>query len=399
MRKMRPRQDLRPIEKGYRFYFQDSYIRCRDLFRADALRLIVNLKKRAGTGKPLVSQIHVPSPTDGDLTIDYCYIPAEKNLNCLVIITSGVHGVEGFTGSAVQRMFMREVFPHLDRKELGILIIHGINPFGFKHQRRVTENNVDLNRNFSLSRKLFSENNRNHGYNRISRFLNPDRRVNGLPLQFVPFMLRALYYRLRLGTNTLVQMILQGQYHLKRGIYFGGHDFEPQKGPLQEILCRMMSPYRKIFIIDLHTGFGRKGGVHLFPNPATDSNVIKHMDCIFSGYKLLDYYDEYYYTINGDFTEFVYTLSGKKKLCIPITFDYGTMDGAILGPVHALFRVIRENQYYNYGVGSRRKALKIRRDFLELFYPSSPEWKEDVLSQSKEMLTLFIKRFTVISSL
>ena len=31
---------------------------------------------------------------------------------------------------------------------LGVVLVHGLNPYGFAHFTRTTENNVDLNRNF-----------------------------------------------------------------------------------------------------------------------------------------------------------------------------------------------------------------------------------------------------------
>ena len=33
-------------------------------------------------------------------------------------------------------------------KDVGVVLVHGLNPYGFAHFTRTTENNVDLNRNF-----------------------------------------------------------------------------------------------------------------------------------------------------------------------------------------------------------------------------------------------------------
>lgn len=51
----------------------------------------------------------------------------------LPIVSSACHGVEGHCGSGVQ---------------VAVLYIHALNPHGFSHSRRVTHENVDLNRNF-----------------------------------------------------------------------------------------------------------------------------------------------------------------------------------------------------------------------------------------------------------
>ena len=90
-------------------------------------------------------------------------------------MSSGIHGIEGFVGSAVQRYFMSEVLHEGVFKTMGLLLIHGVNPFGFKYERRVSENNVDMNRNFDINESLFS--NKNEGYAKVYHFLNPKKKV------------------------------------------------------------------------------------------------------------------------------------------------------------------------------------------------------------------------------
>ncbi len=83
---------------------------------------------------------------DDGLFIDILHLPPNQNTGKLLVISSGVHGVEGYPGSAVQQMFLNELLSSDVISEMGVLIIHGVNPYGFKFQRRVSENNVDLNR-------------------------------------------------------------------------------------------------------------------------------------------------------------------------------------------------------------------------------------------------------------
>lgn len=64
---------------------------------------------------------------------------------------SGVHGVEGFFGSAVQTAALRGIadglLPHLlpGPRDM-VLFVHGVNPFGMAMGRRYNELGVDLNR-------------------------------------------------------------------------------------------------------------------------------------------------------------------------------------------------------------------------------------------------------------
>jgi len=69
----------------------------------------------------------------------------------LLIVISGVHGVEGYCGSAVQTGLLElgplEGAAGKRVRDTAVLYIHAVNPWGFSHSRRVTQENVDLNRN------------------------------------------------------------------------------------------------------------------------------------------------------------------------------------------------------------------------------------------------------------
>ena len=64
----------------------------------------------------------------------------------VLVTISATHGVEGFCGSGVQvaTFAQRQNVP----AGMALVAVHAINPYGFAWLRRVTEDNVDLNRNF-----------------------------------------------------------------------------------------------------------------------------------------------------------------------------------------------------------------------------------------------------------
>ena len=111
----------------------------------------------------------VESKIDTNLTVDWWYIPAQKQTDKLLILNSGLHGIEGYTGSAIQIMFMEQILAESDLDNIGVLFIHGLNPYGFKYHRRVTENNVDLNRNCVVDLEMYSS--KNDGYKKLSPML------------------------------------------------------------------------------------------------------------------------------------------------------------------------------------------------------------------------------------
>src|SRR5688572_10663129 len=79
-----------------------------------------------------------------DLTID-CAELRPRSPERLYVAVSGIHGVEGFAGNAIQCALLSSVLRRLDLERSGVLLVHGLNPFGMHHLRRVNAANVDLN--------------------------------------------------------------------------------------------------------------------------------------------------------------------------------------------------------------------------------------------------------------
>ncbi len=80
-----------------------------------------------------------------DLSIDIAWFGVATPRRVL-LHSSGLHGVEGFAGSAIQLQLMNTL-PTLS-KDSALIIVHVLNPYGMAWLRRFNENNVDLNRNF-----------------------------------------------------------------------------------------------------------------------------------------------------------------------------------------------------------------------------------------------------------
>ena len=137
----------------------------------------------------------------------------------LLIVLSGVHGVEGYCGSAVQTGLLE--LGGLDRllgakaHDTAVLYIHALNPYGFSHSRRVTQENVDLNRNcidFDAPLPV------NAGYAEIHDLLLP---ATWPPAPADDAALAA--YAARVGARGLQRAISLGQYAYADGMFFGGH--------------------------------------------------------------------------------------------------------------------------------------------------------------------------------
>ncbi len=368
------------------FYFQETYGECRRSFRT--LCELARLRHRGVQ----VESLHVKSRKDSDLTIDCCYVPARSRYRNLVIMTSGVHGVEAFAGSAVQQMFIKTILPEMDLTETGVLLIHGINPFGFKYLRRVTENNVDLNRNFYTDQGAFEKRKENRRYRMFHSLMNPDRPARLNMVKRALLQGKTLYYGMRYTTKKIRTAMLQGQYDYENGIYFGGKKFEQQKELLEQLLIRYCRMYMNVMEIDLHTGYGTRGTLHLFPSPISDPLSRRAFDRVFLGYELLR--DDESYEINGDFTVFIGGLIPIDRIYVPITFEYGTSDTqTIIGSLASSSTLILENQAHHFGSISDGDSEAIKKRFLEMFYPSSEKWRISIIQSTAKILPEIITRF------
>jgi hypothetical protein len=366
-------------------YFQESYGDCRKSFLDEAYKIKERYKDVQ------ISALNVESRVDQNLTIDYCYIPAQNSFKRLLILTSAVHGVEGYVGSAVQQMFLKELVKDNGLDDLGVLLIHGINPYGFKYKRRVTENNVDLNRNCSIDNSLY--NSVNEGYNDLNTFLNQNRKVNLASFTNFFFQIDAIQKIIKYSMGTLRQAVLQGQYQHGKGIYFGGKRLEPSIKAVTPLIQQIAQPYDMVFDIDLHTGYGRNGTLHLFPNPLKDEKKKAKIENIFSGISI-DWGDSNdFYTVTGDFATYV-GLVIPEKYYLSMTFEFGTMDTqTTMGAIKALHNVMIENQGVQYGYKSKRDERVVKSRYLEGYYPSSEAWRSKAIDDARQILLQAQKKY------
>ena len=205
----------------------------------------------------------VGSPGD-DLTIDVARLGPEDAPG-LVLLSSGLHGVEAPLGSALQSSWLEGEGPQSLPDGVGVLLLHALNPFGFKFGRRFDAQNIDLNRNFLLPEERYEGS--PSLYPRLDPLLNSPR-APGMRdrLLFIPW---AAWVIVRFGVREAKQAIAVGQYDFPLGLFFGG------KGPsetfriLDAQLPPLIEPARRVVHLDIHTGLGPRGTfVLLVENPA-----------------------------------------------------------------------------------------------------------------------------------
>ncbi len=360
-------------------WFADDYAAARRDFlaRGDAIAARLSGVERFALAVPSRSGLQ-------GLSVDALYVPAQVAPKRLLVISSGVHGVEGPTGSAVMRLFMAEFTSAEALAETGVLFLHTLNPYGFATGRRFTENNVDLNRNASTSDALYRT--VNAGYPLVDAVINPQGPADTGSLANRLFHLRAVALIARHGMRTLRQAVLQGQYQVPRGIYYGGQALEPQLAALAPKLQAILEAYPLSMSLDLHTGYGARGRLHLFFDPPKDPRVRERLEAVFAGQAIDWGSGADFYTVTGDVVGWIGSLR-RSGLHLPAVFEYGTMDSqTTLGSIRSLHVTLLENQGVQHGYASPGDEARIRRDYQEMFNPSSPAWRTQVITDSRAML-------------
>lgn len=210
----------------------------------------------AGTeesGAIVESIIHPERGPDGaELFVDVAAW-GPRNPSRVVVVISGTHGVEGFCGSGIQTCLLSRCETSRLPPGLGVVFVHAINPYGFAWIRRVTHENVDLNRNWIDFDQLPA---RNQRYEQIRRFLIPE---DWSEDQLAICEQGIKEFEDRYGHDDLMQAITGGQYHDPRGLFYGGDAACWSRRVQESILSEYCGRSESVTLLDLHTGLGPWG--------------------------------------------------------------------------------------------------------------------------------------------
>lgn len=195
---------------------------------------------------------HAKGPKGEDLFVDVAtYGPDDAKFGLLVI--SGTHGVEGYAGSGCQIGWLKSDRNANWPQGLKLVLVHALNPYGFAWNRRVTEDNVDLNRNFVDHNAAYPE---NDGYNDLKTAIAPpDLDVATLKAASDAFRVFARKH----GAFALQEAVSKGQYKHPDGMYFGGTREQWSAGLLRHIVRRELCRCSRVAVVDIHTGLGPYG--------------------------------------------------------------------------------------------------------------------------------------------
>jgi hypothetical protein len=311
-----------------------------------------------------------------DLSVTAAELPARSPERLLVLVT-GIHGIEGYAGAAVVRLLLSELLLGTAPESTGLLVVHALNPYGFAHKLRVNRNNVDLNRNCAqFDADLMC--NDDSAYGELAPVLSPKRPARAGAAAEVQFALRMLRMRSRLGDRAVRQATLGGQYSDALGVFWGGDRVQPELRYFQWLYERLAAQYRELLLIDFHTGYGDRGQAYaLFGRTDTPSIAA----CTQLGVQTVEG-RELTYEVFGDLVQYCHAAA--KRLQPAGVFDglaleVGTHALSMLAQLQDLYTVVLENQTRHHGLARPGHEARVQRAFRELFFPSDLRWRAQVL--------------------
>ncbi len=320
-----------------------------------------------------------PVAVGEELFIDWIMARGEKNAGArkMLILSTGLHGIEGYAGAMFLRVFMDEYLPRLRPEDTDLLLIHPLNPWGMKMRRRVNQNNVDLNRNFV--RGAFVD--ANPDYARLNGFLNP---VGVFSPQgaWLKFGSRLLGQILRLGAGRIKAAMLRGQVSYPRGVYFGGQARQPETQFAMQLLQEALRGCSQALLLDVHTGYGPAGRLTLVNSPL-ETRSGGTLAGLF-GYPLVASANpQEFYAIDGDMVDWVYAWLGENAPQMRFygtALEYGTLGDSLPAQIISMAATVWENQAFWFGGQGARAGYEA------LFLPASPAWADSVLSDTRQAL-------------
>jgi hypothetical protein len=177
----------------------------------------------------------------------------------VVLVGSGLHGVEGHAGWGLQVLLLESGRLESLPPGVAVVVVHAINPYGMAWSRRVDHENIDVNRNFVE----FDEGRpANPHYATIDPILNPD--GPDLDLDDGSWVDALWAFAADIGATEAFRAISGGQYDVPRGVQFGGQAPSWSRRTLDAIWSRHVAGARTMFNLDLHTGLGPCGGLTIF---------------------------------------------------------------------------------------------------------------------------------------
>jgi hypothetical protein len=346
--------------------FSSHYSGARELFRAAAISAGAEVESYPYPAK---------GPRGEELTTEVAWIGPREAKKVLVTV-SGTHGIEGFAGSAaqvdwLQRGEWKKLQVEGKFTDSAAMLVHAINPYGFAWRRRVTHENIDLNRNwmdFSL------EPQRRTDYDELADALCPTQWTVDAQKQTLQVLQTFIANH---GMRRFVTAVSGGQHDHPKGLFYGGTAPSAARLTLTKIFAERLKRAQDISIIDFHTGLGPPGFGELMTTvPAGSAEFARAREWFGISVIPVGTAASASAAIGGDWISHTPALLPHARVTA-IAMEFGTVpDMLVLQALRA------DNWLHAYGNPDGPEATAISQQITNAFYLDDDVWRGMILGQA-----------------
>ncbi len=290
-------------------------------------------------------------------------------------INSATHGVEGFCGSGVQIGMMALGWQTRLPANVALLLTHAINPYGFAWIRRVTEDNVDLNRNFFPVGLVPTA---NAGYAEIHQWVIPED-FDGPKRAQADAALEK--FRQEHGERALHQAMAGGQYAYPDGLFYGGTGPTWSNRTLRALISTHLAQARRFCFFDIHTGLGPEGyGEPSYVGKPTEEAFAECQKWFGSDVTWLERGTGASTPVNGHLGLPFRPLYDQGKSGPVLGLEYGTL------PSPDVLAALRADHWLHArGQLDSEQGRAIKKRLRDVFYVDTDAWKKQVMDRANEL--------------
>jgi Protein of unknown function (DUF2817) len=300
----------------------------------------------------------------------FCDIAWAGNLKAdkVLVLVSGIHGVEGGVGSAIQSDFLsrHRRLP----SDVCVVLVHALNPWGFAWASRNDEQGIDVNRNFvDFNRKLPASK-----ATKVWADLESGKTdIATIAQDRVQF-----------------DLLSEGQYEKPDMPYFGGKQASWSRQVIEQLVAQIKPEKRQqIMVIDIHSGLGPYGYGELICDHPVDSKAHDYAVELFgatvtepplgnssSGTKFGLH--DYFWHSQGE------------HVCY-LTLEFGTFGNQKMLKVLSDDQKLQQSGKVDW---SDDNTLEIKHAMQDFFCPDEKQWHELVLFRGRQVLEMALEGLT-----
>ncbi|MEL6438268.1 MAG: DUF2817 domain-containing protein [Cyanobacteria bacterium J06621_8] len=284
----------------------------------------------------------------------------------VLILISGTHGVEGYCGSGIQVGSIKTGWHLQANQEVAIAMIHGLNPHGMSHFRRVNEDGIDLNRNFLDFQQPLPANTL---YDDLAEIIVPQQWTSESQTQTLE-QITDYFYR----QPAAAALLAQGQYSHWYAPFYGGEVPAWSHRVFNQIIKQYLSDKVAVGVLDYHTGLGAYGTGQLMTTPDQDQEQPNPANAVW-GEKLVTTGTAQSVAIYSPHGTLIETLKQRLNpaICIAAAYEFGTI------PENEVFQALRADHWLHaHGDLNSLQAETIRQNMLNAFYCDRPDWQQAI---------------------